>query len=747
MNLDPSSGAISGSPNQAGPSTFTILASCVNIISSQSYSVTINSGGGSTNPSGSGTATSVLPGNTTSFSGSLVPGSNPASTTLSVSCDLTSVGSVAAFPLTVSLNSFSGSYPVPANVAPQTYILPCTVSDDLARAGNFNISLTVLSAAPPSGIGSAGPASITAGNPTTLTATVTPGTFPVSTVTCNLVAIGGPAAFGLINTTGNTWSASYNVPGNTAAQTYSLVCTATDNHSNTGNFNISLRVFASLTCESGTKTSTAIHTIQGSGATSSLAGQQVQVEGIVVGSFQDANHLKGFYLQEPDATWDADATTSEGIFVFDNLSGTTVNIGDRVRVRGTVDEFGSSGSFLGNTTNSSLTEIGTVAGIQVCSTGNGFTRTVLSLPVSSLAAFEQLEGMAVQIDQPLTVTGNFSLGTFDQIDLAPSLLYSPTTVIGTAASWGAATGLVQRSVIALDDASTLANANLYPTIFPQGGLSATNTLRSGDTINNSPLVGVLDDRFGEYRIQPTAAVTFASANPRPAIAPILTSVGGRFRAVSANVLNFFTFIGPPGRGAQTQVEFDHQKTKMIEALGGMDGDVYGLSEVQNAANGNTGGRTALYQPGSAIDCGWSELPQSRPRRSVCEPFRRAVRSHRYHGCSLGVPTEPMPSAPRSIYRSDKLLPIGSALRCIIRTTPIAPPWRKPSSRFPASKPLHRVLLSSSTTSGPRAAPATTARTIRSRATATACALIWRRTSIPGWAAIRLAIRPVPAEEF
>ena len=70
-------------------------------------------------------------------------------------------------------------------------------------------------------------------------------------------------------------------------------------------------------CETGSKTSTAIHAIQGSGLTSPMANQVVEVEGIVVGSFQASSQLNGFYLQEPDATWDADAQTSEGVFIFD----------------------------------------------------------------------------------------------------------------------------------------------------------------------------------------------------------------------------------------------------------------------------------------------------------------------------------------------------------------------------------------------------------------------------------------------
>ena len=231
----------------------------------------------------------------------------------------------------------------------------------------------------------------------------------------------------------------------------------------------------------------------------------------------------------------------------------------------------------------------------VCSTGNSFTRTTVSLPIANAGDLERYEGMAVQFTQPLTVTGNFSLGTYDQLDLAPSVLYTPTSSPNQA-TWPTQTSLIARSVIALDDASTLANASLYPTIFPQGGLSAANTLRVGAIVNydpgtqtNTPLVGVLDDRFGEYRLQPTAPVTFYNANPRPDIAPILAAVGGRFRAASANVLNFFTTLN--GRGAATQTEFDHQKTKVIDALSAMNADVYGLTEVQNYANGQASGDT------------------------------------------------------------------------------------------------------------------------------------------------------------
>ncbi len=94
-----------------------------------------------------------------------------------------------------------------------------------------------------------------------------------------------------------------------------------------------------------------------------------------------------------------------------------------MRVRGIVSEFSSStGSLVSN-----LTELGAISNATVCSTGNALPPPVsISLPVDQVSDFERYEGMLVQFTQPLVVTGTFNLGTFGQIDLAPSVLYQPT---------------------------------------------------------------------------------------------------------------------------------------------------------------------------------------------------------------------------------------------------------------------------------------------------------------------------------
>ena len=56
----------------------------------------------------------------------------------------------------------------------------------------------------------------------------------------------------------------------------------------------------------------------------------------MVGDYQGAGGLGGYYVQEEDADADADPATSEGVFVADTA--TDVSVGDTVRVRGRAGE-------------------------------------------------------------------------------------------------------------------------------------------------------------------------------------------------------------------------------------------------------------------------------------------------------------------------------------------------------------------------------------------------------------------------
>ncbi len=323
---------------------------------------------------------------------------------------------------------------------------------------------------------------------------------------------------------------------------------------------------------------TLIHDIQGSGLTSPLNNVSgIIIEGVVVGDYQASGQFSGYHVQEENADADGDPATSEGIFVFNTSF--PVNVGDKVRVRGTITEFGSAGA--------TLTELASVSSRLVCSSGNTLpTAASVTLPVASLNDWEAFEGMRISIAQDLTVTENFTLGRFGEVALSVNgRLLNPTSVTTPGAAAVALQDLNNRSRILLDDGNN--QQNIDPTLYPSGGLSASNTLRSGYTV--SGLSGVLEQRFGVYRVQPVSPISFNADNPRPA-AP--APIGGALRVSAMNVLNYFTTIdtgpdicGPLGnldcRGADSAFEFTRQRDKIISATLGLDADVIGLMEIEN----------------------------------------------------------------------------------------------------------------------------------------------------------------------
>jgi predicted extracellular nuclease len=79
---------------------------------------------------------------------------------------------------------------------------------------------------------------------------------------------------------------------------------------------------------------THIHDIQGSGDTSPFAGQSVTTAGIVT-----AVKGNGFFIQEAESDYDADANTSEGVFVFTSAAPpAAAAVGNLVTVQATVSE-------------------------------------------------------------------------------------------------------------------------------------------------------------------------------------------------------------------------------------------------------------------------------------------------------------------------------------------------------------------------------------------------------------------------
>ncbi|AFH40207.1 putative extracellular nuclease (plasmid) [Thermus thermophilus JL-18] len=324
-------------------------------------------------------------------------------------------------------------------------------------------------------------------------------------------------------------------------------------------------------CPPPDATLAATYEVQGSGDRSPLEGQTVAVQGVVTAVFPG---LRGFYIQDPGG--DNDPTTSDGLFVYYGNLTVSVNPGQYVQVKGTVAEYAASGDTLGTLTQLSL---GAASHLTVCGQAEIPQAATLVLPEANL---ERLEGMRVRLAN-LTVVDLYNLGRYGEVVLAPYRLVHPNAGGDSGArlptdklplpNYGGYT-------LILDDASTQQNPNPIPYL-PQGG-----TLRVGDRLVEAQ--GVLEWRYGGYRVQPIQAPSFAQANPRPQ-AP---ATSNQLRVASFNLYNWFTtFSGtftPPGcsvshqpRGATNSQEFERQKAKLVAAFMALDADVVALQEVQN----------------------------------------------------------------------------------------------------------------------------------------------------------------------
>ena len=236
--------------------------------------------------------------------------------------------------------------------------------------------------------------------------------------------------------------------------------------------------------------------IQGEAHFSPFNGQPVTTSGIVT-----AADSRGFYLQDPSG--DANVNTSDAIYVFTSTA-PTVAVGDAVSVAGRVSEFGSD---------LPLTEIdvtGTGFGVTIQSTGNALPAAVLvgtggRLPptqsidsdgftifnpaIDGADFWESLEGMRVQIDQPLVVANSDT--TFGETYVVASLGLGAT---GVNANGGitVSTGDYNPEMIQLDD-------------FLISGSGFVSDYSVGD--QPGTVIGVINYSFSHYELLLTEVPT------------------------------------------------------------------------------------------------------------------------------------------------------------------------------------------------------------------------------------------------
>ena len=311
----------------------------------------------------------------------------------------------------------------------------------------------------------------------------------------------------------------------------------------------------------------AIHEIQGNAQASALIGSTVVVEAIVT-SDQQAG-LKGVFLQMTDLEADADIDTSEGIFVYTGTQALQVNAGDRIRVAANVAEYNG------------VTQLSGVSQFALCATQQMLPSvSSVTLPINDSQQLERVEGMRVYFDQDLVVNEVYSLGRYGEVLLGSSRHFIGTQVATPGADAVAVTAANSRDSIILDDGSTRQNPEVIP--YPAPGLSANNTLRVGDSVTR--LEGVMHYGFSQFRIMPTSLVNVIQSNPRQMAPEVVADAD--LRVASFNVLNYFNGDGngngfPTDRGADSAVEFERQRAKIINAMQTINADVFGLMEIEN----------------------------------------------------------------------------------------------------------------------------------------------------------------------
>ncbi len=315
---------------------------------------------------------------------------------------------------------------------------------------------------------------------------------------------------------------------------------------------------------------TAISQVQGRQAQSPLAGQQISVEGIITLDSRQQGGFRGFYLQQADAETDDDPTTSEALFIYTNR--TTGQVGHRVRVRGRVKEFHG------------LTELTNIQLLEDCGQATLPAPITVRLPWPGNRAPEHLENMRVAVAESLTVLDNYNLARYGELTLASAPQSIPTDTLPPGPEAVQLQERQQLHRLLLDDNHGIRHPEPPP--WPTPALTANNTVRAGDTV--SQLDGVLDYRFGAWRLQPLSAPRFHTGNPRPE--PPEQATETTLRVVTLNLENYFNGDGhgggfPTSRGAETPEQFAQQSRRLAATLTAPDPDIVAVAELENDGHG------------------------------------------------------------------------------------------------------------------------------------------------------------------
>lgn len=342
--------------------------------------------------------------------------------------------------------------------------------------------------------------------------------------------------------------------------------------------------------------------IQGTGAESPLKGQNVTTQGVVTAMWQGEKSLNGFTIQTPGTGQTAPTEASEAVFVYTGGTGFYPKIGESVEVTGSVDEYYGQ------------TQIALAQGSVLDTALDPVTPLAIDALPESDEEREKLESMLLKPGVH-TVTDNYGLNRYGELGLAPGTeaLRQPTDIVspGTQEQKDMEASNAAKYVI-LDDGSTRdftrdGASTKLPYIMQNG--SDVKTIRTTNQVEFADSGVILGYGHNQWRFQPTTMITGDSATADLPITwdparPEAPQVEGDYTVAAFNVLNFFINLGEDNgakaykdrfgngvgsdsgtfRGAWSESAFNDQKGKILTALEGLDADVIGLSEIENAAN-------------------------------------------------------------------------------------------------------------------------------------------------------------------
>jgi len=452
-------------------------------------------------------------------------------------------------------------------------------ADDGLAIDDFSITPSICAVL--AGTGGANPASVLAGASSLLTVSVTPASCPTSTgiaVTADLSAIGGShtqqffddGTNGDATPNNNVFSFNATVGVLTSPGLKNMAATITDEQGGTANATISLNIEPPFV---------AIHDIQGSGSMSPFAGTAVSTSGIVTGIKSN-----GFFIQTPDSDIDANAGTSEGIFVFTSSSPpAAAAIGNLVKVTGTVQEFIPAADPF----SPPATEIAGSITITSISTGNplpaAMTLTAADTLVNDLNNLERFEGMRVHVGS-LTVIAP-TQGTINEAN---------ATSTSNGIFYGVITGVARpfrEPGVQVPDPLPAGSPCCVPRFdanperlrVDSDAIGASKLeVTSGAVVTN--LTGPLDYSFRTYTIDPDPLVTVEVSGNISAI-PVPLPQDDEFTVGTFNMERFFDTVNDAGKDdvALTTTAFNNRLTKASLAIRNVmrTPDIIGIVEMEN----------------------------------------------------------------------------------------------------------------------------------------------------------------------